>query len=443
MWWPKPLAIVLPLSAVLLCSSLSVAQSRYGASSTSTNTDASELFSKQFAASQESRAAATSAPPTGRYGASTDSRLKSLGETNDAASSVRSPRTEPRRASATDPFSRETRSTSSDPQRPPAAYSRQPRSQRSNPLRDTAASAPSSISRGLPQGSVAGAAASEVSRVDKTREEQTRKMLGRMMRAPENSRLSGSPTRLSTLLQRVGSRQEQAAVTDAYWALTSSAIDYYLSLHEVDEASRLRQSAPTYSTALGQMERALRTRVDTSLKSARAAQMNLERLVPGISRPLPSDVPFCGPYATRFDQIFPAGASEEARLLVELLPLRLGEIEAAAESVARYEQWVKQVEQASARSKDGTGIVRALELLALSRRALVQLVRDYNQKINRYARLATPGEVDTSRLVAMLIRTDQLGATGRSVLADDRSQRLDNGRQAGLDFGAAGVGSRR
>ncbi|TWT42955.1 hypothetical protein [Botrimarina hoheduenensis] len=322
------------------------------------------------------------------------------------------------------------------------------RAPNTNPLRTSPGNpidtrAPSSISRGLPPGSVANADLPRQPAIDNTREAATYAMLSKMMRAHPSSRLAGTPTALATLLVNSGDRQQQGIVTDAYWQLTASAIDYYLSLHEADEVNRLERSVPTYSTALGEVRQALQTRIETSLKSARAAQLRLEQLAPGVSRPLPQDVPFCGPYATRYEQIFTGGAPEEARLLAELLPLRLGELEESGASVAKYEAWVKQVEEASSRSRDGTGIIRSLELLALSRRAFVQLARDYNQKINRYAQLATPGEVDTGRLVAMLIRMDLPGRASGNLMTADAQGRYQDPRQAGLDFRNESSGSRR
>ncbi|MEO1498459.1 MAG: hypothetical protein AAFV43_15045 [Planctomycetota bacterium] len=413
------------------------AQGRYSGGSGAGDTDFSNMFSgvtdSEGGASVKPRSGSAVTPsnsrglePAGSGAESTNSsRLQRLGggsaprqQPTDRSSAGRpsAPRgaTSPRRTTPpTNPFSSGSRDTA--PNTPPA-YARDRQTTRSNALREDSQQAPSSTSRSLPRGGVAGSRFDASALPTNTREAQTQKMLRKMMRAPDNSRLSGTPTRLSALLSGVGGRDRQGAVTDAYWALTSSMIDYYLSLHEANEVARLERSVPTYSNALAEVRRGLQTRVETSLMSARAAQMKLERMAPVASRPLPIDTPFCGPYATRYEQIFPGGAPEEARLLAEILPLRLGEIEAAGEGVARYEQWVKDVERASARRADATGIVRALELLALSRRAFVQLVRDYNQKINRYASLATPGEVDTGRLVAMLIRTDRQDLQNRSVL---------------------------
>jgi len=57
-------------------------------------------------------------------------------------------------------------------------------------------------------------------------------------------------------------------------------------------------------------------------------------------------------------------------------------------------------------SGDGANTLSALELLALRRRAFVQIARDYNRRIARYAELSTPGEIGADRLVGMLIKVD-------------------------------------
>lgn len=237
-------------------------------------------------------------------------------------------------------------------------------------------------------------------------------MLTKMLEAPRSSQLTGTPTRLSSLISSGGDRERQSRIVDAYWALSSAATDYYLGLHESDELSRLKQRLPTYSQALSEALTQHNRRVSTSLIAARAAQYRLARLTGTSSRPLPIDTPFCGPYATRYEQIFSGGGAEEARLLRDLIPLRLGELEDAVEAVERSEQWLAKVAGDRAASSQGTGMIRALELLALNRRALVMITRDYNLQINRYTQLASPGNIASERLVAMLIRTPLAGQNG-------------------------------
>jgi hypothetical protein len=74
--------------------------------------------------------------------------------------------------------------------------------------------------------------------------------------------------------------------------------------------------------------------------------------------------------------------------------------------VTRAEEWLNLVAAARSDNADVTGTLRALELLALRRRAFVQIVRDYNRRIARYSELASPGPIDAGRLIGMLIKRD-------------------------------------
>lgn len=268
------------------------------------------------------------------------------------------------------------------------------------------------------------------------RERRTRKMLEKMLRRHPDSRLTGNPMSLSSVVASAGSREEQAQRVESYWALTSAAADYYLGLVEADELTRLKQQVSTYSKPLNEWQTNLATRIDTSLKAARAAQFRLGRQMGGGVMPLPTDTPFTGPYATRYQEIFPAGAPGEARLLNELLPLRLSELEDAAEAVARSEKWLPEVAKDQGRGSDGKGVIMAMELLALNRRAFVQLARDYNLQINRYTQLTAPERVDTGRLVAMLIRTPQSTLSGDGSLFAGGA---GGGNSANLDFRPGGA----
>ncbi len=263
-------------------------------------------------------------------------------------------------------------------------------------------------------------------------------MLTKMLEAPRNSQLTGTPTRLSSLISSVTDRDQQSRIVDAYWTLSSATTDYYLGLHEADELSRLKQRLPTFSSALSEALTQHNRRVSTSLMAARAAQYRLSRLMGGVSRSLPIDTPFCGPYATRYEQIFTGGGAEEARLLRDLIPLRLSELEDAVEAVERSEQWLAKVAGDRAASSQGTGMIRALELLALNRRALVMITRDYNLQINRYTQLATPGNIASKRLVAMLIRVPTNGQSGYVA----SGQTFQNESSRGLEFRSGGSSNR-
>ena len=105
-----------------------------------------------------------------------------------------------------------------------------------------------------------------------------------------------------------------------------------------------------------------------------------------------------------YDQIFAGRPAAEAQELSALLPLRYAELKDAAAAVTRAEDWLTSVENVRRADSDGTGSIRALELLALRRRAFVQIARDYNRRIARYVELATPGEIGPDRLIGMLIK---------------------------------------
>ena len=117
--------------------------------------------------------------------------------------------------------------------------------------------------------------------------------------------------------------------------------------------------------------------------------------------PLPTDTPHCASYNTHFEQIFSQGAPAEARELAALLPLRFKELKDANEDVGKSEQWLDSFAQN--RGASGDDGLHALGLLALQRRAFVQIARDYNRRIARYSELASPGQVSAERLTGMLI----------------------------------------
>lgn len=238
-------------------------------------------------------------------------------------------------------------------------------------------------------------------------------MMQQMLASPGDSQLAGSPLTLAEVVAGAASRAEQSQRIDAYWDLCSSVADYYLGLREAEELSLLIQRAPAISGALRQAENELRVRLGTSQRAAVATQQRLASLMGRSSLGLPGDLPFCGRYGTKYDAIFPGGGPSEATQLDALIPLRYAELVGAAEAVVRSEQFVTSVASRSTQSSDG--ILRALELLALNRRAFVQIARDYNRRITRYTELSRPGRLDNGRLVAMLIgpsETRLTSATG-------------------------------
>jgi hypothetical protein len=184
--------------------------------------------------------------------------------------------------------------------------------------------------------------------------------------------------------------------------------DYYLGVREQDELQQLRARVTSVGPVWQQAASELGVRIGTSQRAAVASQYRLASLM-GVSDasglPLPADLPHCGDYYARYDQVFAGRQSAEAQQLSELLPMRYEELSDATSAVTRADEFLAAI--AAQRSGDGTGTPRALELLALRRRAFVQIARDYNQRIARYTELASPGPIDADRLIGMLIRRDE------------------------------------
>jgi hypothetical protein len=183
--------------------------------------------------------------------------------------------------------------------------------------------------------------------------------------------------------------------------------DYYLGLREQDELRRYVQRGGQWD----QFELEMRNRTGTAQRAAVASQLRLASLMGRGSGylPLPSDVPHCASYHTQYQQIFPNGGPQEAKELNDLLPLRYNELKVAAALVGDSEQYLNTF--ASSRSNDVDGGLKALHLLGLQRRAFVQIARDYNRRIARYAELASPAPLTAERLTGMLIKMPVSTAT--------------------------------
>ncbi len=230
-------------------------------------------------------------------------------------------------------------------------------------------------------------------------------MMQAMLTPPRDSQLRGELVRLVDVVGSGRTRNEQTQRIEAYWDLCSSVADYFLSVREQEELRGLTSAASQQSAALQEAEKKMAVRSDTSLRAARASQFRLAGFIgrgPN-NLPLPADIPHCGTYTSRYDQVFAGRSSPEAQGLAQLLPMRYAELDDAAVGVSGAEDWLKGVISRNENS-DAAGNLRALELLALQRRAFVQIARDYNRRIARYSELATPGQISPDRLTGMLIR---------------------------------------
>jgi hypothetical protein len=259
-------------------------------------------------------------------------------------------------------------------------------------------------------------------------------MMRAMMEPHANSRLSGEWISLEEIIIESSPRGDQARQIEAYWDLCSSVADYFLGLREQEEIRRLRGLFPNAGAALQQAEQQLSVRVGTAERAARVSQLRLASLTNrGSDRlPLPADQPFCGSYETRYEQVFAGRSSVEAAQLHELIALRQMELQNACDAVNRTDARLRSLSAAPNSLPDEATLLRSLELIALERRAFVQIARDYNRRIARYVELARPGQIASEQLIGMLIRRTPSATATRpntSAPSDRRTQTGADGRQ--------------
>lgn len=249
-------------------------------------------------------------------------------------------------------------------------------------------------------------------------------IMKQMMTPPTGAQLTGSPVTLREAVAGTQSRAEQAQLVEAYWDLCSSVADYYLGVLEQNEMRHLRTENPRAGQAIQQAEAKFAVRLGTSKQAAVASQRRLGSMMGRGSGnlPLPADFPHCGSYQSFHDKIFASRPSIEAKELDALLPLRYTELKDAAATVVQTRASLDSIARGDS---DGMATLRALELLALQRRAFVQIARDYNRRIARYAELSTPGYIGADPLVDMLIRRDNTPTATRPSLPTGT-----NGRQS-------------
>lgn len=249
-------------------------------------------------------------------------------------------------------------------------------------------------------------------------------IMRQMLAPPPASQLTGSPVTLSEVIAGAPSRDDQSQRIEAYWDLCSSVADYYLGVLEQGEMQTLRSKIPGAGAVMQQAESKFAVRLGTARQAAVASQLRLANVMgrPGLL-PLPADLPHCGSYQTRYEEIFGNRPSGEAKELATLLPMRYSELKEYALAVVQTRAALDTV--ASNDRGDGVATIRALELLALQRRAFVQIARDYNRRIARYAELSMPGEIGAERLIGLLIRRDNTPTATRPA-----SPSRTNGRQS-------------
>ncbi len=234
------------------------------------------------------------------------------------------------------------------------------------------------------------------------------KLLASFLEAPEENPLKGTPLTLAEAITNSLSRPEQTQRVVAYWELSQAVTNYYLTSKERTELAALAQGITQPSPDWEIARQATAARLELARERTRVAQEYLTQLMANTKvgfMPLPKDVPFCGPYETRYAEIFQGRPSPLAQQLNELLPRAYQDLGTRTQEIADARKWMFKVSDTRAPQTDGNELLKAYELFAARRRMFVEAVKQYNLGIVRYTEIATPGALETERLVGMLIRT--------------------------------------
>ena len=274
----------------------------------------------------------------------------------------------------------------------------QPLPRRSNPLRATAPAA-------APARSVAVT-------------ENPADLFRRLAKPIGAEKLRGTALSLTEAVQNLRSRSEQTDRVKIYWELSQAVTEYHLATVESVELQSLRNNISQPSNAWQQTQQTVAARRQVAHDAVKVAQLRLAAELRRPSEalmPLPSDLPYCGVYESRYDQIFQGRSSQEAKQLSDLLPLRFQELGQQAIDTQKALELLTLVDQQRSPQSDGAQLLHVYEQLALQRRVFVTTAYQYNSHIVDYTHLAVPQNVGTVRLVSMLIPLN-------GNLADDRNR---------------------
>ena len=221
-------------------------------------------------------------------------------------------------------------------------------------------------------------------------------------------KLSGMSLSLSEAVNNARSRAEQTRRVKLYWELSQAVTDFHLASLEELELTSLYNGLGQAGQAWGTAQQAVATRKQVTHSSVVVAQWRLQKALGRASDTrllLPSDLPHCGAYKTKYEEIFQRRTSPEAQQLGGLLALRHQQLGQLASDAAAAREWLILVRQQQSPQNDSTQLLKAYEQLALQRQTFVATAYQYNANIARYTELAVPQKVGNVRLVSMLIQS--------------------------------------
>ncbi len=243
-------------------------------------------------------------------------------------------------------------------------------------------------------------------------------LMRQLATVPQTGQLPGVALSLGEAMQGAANRVAQTERIKAYWDLSAAVTQYYLAMRESLQLAALRQGIAKPAVAEWDAAAAdLAKRVEATRQGATAAQLRLHRLMGAAASatlPLPADVPHCGRYNTRYDEIFTTHLDQGARQLNTLIPLLHAELATQMRQVADVDAWLDHVSETRLPENDGVGLLRSFQLAALLRREFVESARQYNHHIAAYSELAAPEQIGPERLVAMLIRVSNPASAATS-----------------------------
>ena len=254
-------------------------------------------------------------------------------------------------------------------------------------------------------------------------------LLDSLVRHSSSSQLNGSPLALGHALAGATTRAMQSQRVELYWELSTAVMQYHLALRELSELSALQQSILQPEPAWDDVRETFHANSQTKLQAARALQYRLLNEMGGAADaalPLPSDLPLCGAYQTRYEDFFGGEYVPEAAALDQLIKGEYSSLRWQAGSVASARQWLDAVSRQRSSQSDGSDLLQAYNSFASARRLFLHGLNQYNNHIVRYTELATPRRVGTQRLVAMLIKTDSLKWKREGIRRTSAEQQVDD-----------------
>ncbi len=234
-------------------------------------------------------------------------------------------------------------------------------------------------------------------------------LIAEALENPHQSALTGTPLTLSQALAKMSDRNQQLAVTKAYWQLAAAQASYHWALEQRDLLRDQTHSHTNHPGTLG-ARAAARADVRDAQLAVEQAQVELTNLIgPSDNRTaiLTTDRPHVGDYRTNYESIFGnRPAPPRIRLVTRTLPVRRKAIDAHAEAIVAALDAVEATgEQFRTTGQGLPTLLDALAMLKQEREAFIAEVREYNLDIADYAFAVAPAGAAGRTLVSMLIRT--------------------------------------